>query len=146
MAQFNVYTDGSYSSNPGIGGWAAACKFSSGVKKYVKGYETQATNNRMELKGAVMGVSAVLKPMSKIVVHTDSEYLITCWAHDDEWLKLETRPNRDLWIQLIQLRDKFHHDISFVKVAGHSGDEMNDFVDKLAKEQVAVARHKLYGG
>lgn len=143
MNILNIYTDGSCSGNPGPGGYAAVC-MENGKKKYVAGSVKHGTNNEMELRAAVEAVKAV-KIQSEIVIHTDSKYLISCWAHTTEWLTSESRPHKDLWMQLISLAEKGKHKISFVKVAGHSGNSMNDLADRLAKEQVVKVRHELFG-
>ena len=139
--RIDIYTDGSCSPNPGIGGWAAAC-YDNGKKKYVAGYEHKATNNSMELKAVIEAVKAVMKPRT-IIIHTDSNYLISNWAHTEEWLTAPEHANHQLWFELIKAVKNGKHEIQFVKLEGHSGNPMNEYVDKLAKEQVVAARHTL---
>ena len=135
-----IYTDGACSGNPGPGGWAAVCKLPDGKKKYVAGYVAKATNNSMELKAALEGVKATKKPC-KITICTDSNYLVTCWPHGEKWLLQEGRPNRELWFELIKATKAGKHEVTFVKVSGHSGDELNDLADKYAKAEIKKARH-----
>lgn len=73
-----------------------------------------------------------------ITVVTDSAYVMNCfierWWHtwvDKDWRKKQGEvKNRDLWEELIEL--VVENDVQFRKVKGHSGDRMNDLVDKLA--------------
>jgi ribonuclease HI len=144
MKKILIYSDGACSGNPGIGGWANAHKKSNGTKLANYGYTTErVTNNAMELKAALEAVKAVRHPRH-IVIMTDSRYLITCWAHNEEWLMSEDRPNHDLWVEFIHAVKNGKHTVSFEKVRGHSGDEMNSLVDRLARQQIKEARHKLY--
>lgn len=141
MTKLEIYTDGSCPGNPGIGGWAAVCKC-NGKKKYVAGGKEKATNNSMELMAAIEGVKAVKYPRD-IIIYTDSSYLITCWAHEEKWLTKEGRSNRELWMQLIKAVKEGKHTVTFVKVSGHTGVEMNELADRYAKEQVVKLRHEL---
>ena len=49
------------------------------------------------------------------------------------WVNSNKKPvaNKDLWERLIPYFDDF--DILFIKCAGHSGNDSNDYVDMLAK-------------
>ena len=47
--------------------------------------------------------------------------------------------NRDLWEPLVTLVNE-RGDVAFRWVKGHSGDEMNDLVDRIAVEESARAR------
>ena len=143
MRKIIIYTDGACSGNPGIGGWAAVHE-SNGKKKAVRGSAKSATNNSMELMAAIKGIEAVKQPR-EIVIYTDSKYLVTGWNHNAEWFKRENRPNRELWLQLISAVEKGKHKVTFVKIAGHAGDRLNELADKLAKEQVVKLRHEMFG-
>jgi len=47
--------------------------------------------------------------------------------------------NRNLWEELIRLNEL--HDVEWIKVAGHSGDPLNERCDELAREAAArIAR------
>ena len=141
MFNLDIHTDGACSGNPGLGGYCGIIVLGEN-KKTVQGYELQATNNSMELKAVVEAVKALTAPCN-ITVHTDSQYLCTCWEHDRDWFNRDNRPNKDLWIELIKVEENGHHKISFQKIKGHSGDLYNEKCDKLAKEQIRTARHAL---
>ncbi len=69
-----MYTDGSCKGNPGPGGWGVWLR-SGGHEKELFGGEVPTTNQRMELKAAIEGLSALTKPCS-VVLYTDSRYVM----------------------------------------------------------------------
>jgi ribonuclease HI len=148
--KIKAYTDGSCLGNPGVGGYAAIMQ-AKGTERICRGYDTdpEATNNRMELKAVICVVdwcNTVQKEACEIQVCTDSQYLVNCHTHKRSWLTSESRPNHDLWLELIEKGLKGGHHITFVKVAGHSDCEANNRADKLAREMAVKARHEVYGG
>ena len=140
--KISIYTDGACSGNPGPGGWAAIAVLSDGKEKYVCGNVAKATNNSMELRAAIEGLKAVKVPR-EVIIYTDSNYLVTCWAHEKDWLIAENRPNREMWFELIQAADKGGHTVKFVKVKGHSDNRLNSLADKYAKKECAKAKAKV---
>jgi ribonuclease HI len=135
-----VWTDGACSGNPGPGGWAWATKDG----RSGSGGETRTTNQRMEITAALRAVEALDGPL---VVVSDSTYVVNCFRDawwqgwlSRGWVNSAKKPvaNRDLWEPLVAaVRDR--GDVSFRWVKGHSGDEMNDLVDRLAVEAGRVA-------
>lgn len=127
-----VYTDGACRGNPGPGGWAWAVPGG----RWMSGYDPATTNQRMEIAAAY---SAVAELEGAVHVVSDSTYVVNCFR--DEWWKgwiargwknskKEPVANRDLWepfVEMVQERD-----VTFAWVKGHSGDPMNDVVDRLA--------------
>lgn len=142
MFTVNIYTDGACSGNPGPGGYGAILKYGD-EEKIVRGYERHTTNNRMELTAVIEAVKALKKPC-EVIVHTDSQYIVNASKHDKGWFTSEKRPNKDLWIELIETRLKGKHRITFQKVKGHSGDVMNERCDKIAKEQIKICIHTMF--
>ncbi|GAA4839665.1 hypothetical protein GCM10023201_31840 [Actinomycetospora corticicola] len=131
-----VWTDGACSGNPGPGGWAWATKDG----RQASGGESPTTNQRMEIRAALEAVRALEGPL---VVVSDSTYVVNCFRDGwwkgwiaRGWVTSAKKPvvSRDLWEPLITLVTE-RGDISFRWVKGHSGDEMNDLVDRLAVEQ-----------
>jgi ribonuclease HI len=132
-----IYTDGGADPNPGVGGWAAI--LSAGKhEKVLTGNEKETTNNRMELQAAISALSALKRP-SQVEFHTDSEYLkkgITEWI--EEWSKKGWKrkgkdiANKDLWQELLPLVER--HEINWHWVRGHSGNVLNERVDRLARQ------------
>jgi ribonuclease HI len=131
-----VWTDGACSGNPGPGGWAWATR--DGRRD--SGGEPGTTNQRMEIRAALEAVRALDGPL---VVVSDSTYVVNCFRDGwwkgwlaRGWVTSAKKPvvSRDLWEPLITAVNE-RGDVSFRWTKGHSGDEMNDLVDKLAVEQ-----------
>jgi ribonuclease HI len=131
-----VWTDGACSGNPGPGGWAWATRDG----RQDSGGEPVTTNQRMEITAALRAVTALEGPL---VVVSDSTYVVNCfrdrwyegWTARG-WVNSAKKPvaNRDLWEPLVAAFLARPGEISFRWVKGHSGDEMNDLVDRLAVE------------
>ena len=141
-----IYTDGACKGNPGVGGWGALLKYSGHVRELFGG-ETQTTNNRMELTAVIEALSA-LKRHCKVKLHTDSRYVqqgISEWIHDwkkRNWHGADKKPlkNVDLWKRLDQVAAG--HQIEWIWVEGHSGDEGNEHADFLANRGVESMQFK----
>src|SRR5689334_21461445 len=128
-----AYTDGACCGNPGPGGWAWAVPNGP----YASGVEAKSTNQRMEVSAALEAVRALPGPLSIVC---DSTYVVNCFRDRwfEGWMKRgwtnsSKKPvaNRDLWEPLIDLYLE-RGDVEFAWVKGHSGDPMNDLVDRLA--------------
>lgn len=143
MFQVIMSTDGACSGNPGPGGFAAVVKFKE-ITKEVSGYESQTTNNRMELRAVIEGVMMLKKPCH-ITVRTDSHVVCNAIANLDDmpakgWLTKTgaKRANCDLLQQLYKIKHDGGHAIYYQYVEGHSGDPDNERCDSLAKEQIKL--------
>ena len=135
-----VWTDGACSGNPGPGGWAWAVPDG----RQAAGGAPTTTNQRMEIQAALEAVRALPGPL---VVVSDSTYVVNCFRDGwwrgwlaRGWTNSQRKPvaNRDLWEPLVQLVNE-RGDVTFRWVKGHSGDPMNDLVDRLAVEQSQLA-------
>ena len=136
-----IHTDGACSGNPGPGGWGAILDY-NGTRKELSGGETETTNNRMELAGAIMALESIKRPC-KVEMHVDSAYVkdgITKWIHGwkrNGWKTADKKPvkNVELWQRL----DKAiaAHDISWHWVKGHAGHAENERADELARAGMA---------
>ena len=73
MKKVDIYTDGACSGNPGKGGWGAILIYNS-IEKELSGFETETTNNRMELMAAIKALSALKEPC-EVDLYSDSAYL-----------------------------------------------------------------------
>jgi ribonuclease HI len=142
MNKVVIFCDGGVRGNGkenNVGGWGAILKYGPHTKEIYDGVRN-TTNNRMELTAAIMALKEMKRFDIPVEVYTDSAYLCNCinqrwykkWM-DNGWMTSGNKPveNRDLWIQLIDLIQKFKF-ISFFKVKGHSGVELNERADKLA--------------
>ena len=136
-----IYTDGACLGNPGPGGWAALV-IDGEEERELSGAEPSSTNQRMELTAAIEGLRALASPR-RVDLYSDSAYLINCF-HDgwyrtwmrNGWRNAQRKPveNRDLWEALIALAKR--HRVTWHKVRGHSGDQLNERVDRLARRAI----------
>ena len=141
MKNVDLYTDGACSGNPGVGGWAAVLIY-KGKQKELSGGERETTNNRMELTAVIRGLEA-LKEKCNVTIYSDSAYVVN--AINNDWITnwqlngwknsaKDDVSNKDLWEKLLDLLAS--HPSVFVKVKGHSTNELNNLCDKLAVSEV----------
>jgi ribonuclease HI len=139
-----VWTDGACSGNPGPGGWAWATRDG----RRGSGGAVVTTNQRMEIQAALEAVRALPGPLTVV---SDSTYVVNCFRDgwwrgwlERGWTTSARKPvaNRDLWEPLVALVNE-RGDVTFRWVKGHSGDEMNDLVDRLAVEESTRAANPL---
>ena len=135
-----IYTDGACYKNPGPGGYAAII-LDEDKEIEITGFDPETTNNRMELK-AVIEALKVIRKNKKIILYSDSNYVV---KGINEWIKswkkrgwktASNKPvkNIDLWKELDKEFNK--KNVKLKKVAAHSGDEYNEKVDTLAKDEI----------
>lgn len=131
-----VYTDGACVGNPGPGGWAWAVAGGP----FASGAAAATTNQRMEIAAALDAVRTLSGPLQVV---SDSTYVVNCFRDGwwkgwltRGWLNSAKAPvaNRDLWEPLIESVQAEPGRVAFRWVKGHSGDIMNDLVDRLAVE------------
>ena len=139
-----IHTDGACSGNPGPGGWGVILQW-DGHTRELKGGEAHTTNNRMELMAAIMALETLKRPC-EVDLHTDSEYLrqgITDWINGwkrNGWRTAARKPvkNTDLWQRLDAAVGR--HTVHWHWVRGHSGHDLNERADELAREAIAEIR------
>jgi ribonuclease HI len=137
-----IWTDGACSGNPGPGGWGVVLRYGRHEKE-LKGGEALTTNNRMELTAAIEALESLTRPCA-VSLHTDSQYLrggITSWLAGwkrNNWRTANRKPvkNADLWRRLDAATAR--HDIQWLWVRGHAGNEENERADQLAREGMAT--------
>ncbi len=140
-----AYTDGACSGNPGPGGWAWAVPGG----RFASGSEPLSTNQRMEIHAVLDAVRTLEGPVEIV---SDSTYVVHCfrdrwwegWLRKG-WLNSSKKPvaNRDLWEPLIDLYRADPQRLRFRWVKGHSGDPMNDLVDRLAVEAASQQQGRI---
>jgi ribonuclease HI len=131
-----IYTDGACRGNPGPGGWGALL-IAGKHRKTLHGGDPETTNNRMELTAAIEALNA-LKGHSRVVLHTDSKYMmdgIREWMPNWKqrgWKTAAKKPvkNQDLWQALDTAVGR--HEIEWRWVKGHDGNAGNEAADELA--------------
>ena len=112
-------------------------------EKELKGGEALTTNNRMELTAAIEALES-LKRRCGVTLHTDSQYLrggVTGWLDAwkrNGWRTSDRKPvkNEDLWRRLDAAAER--HDVEWLWVKGHAGDEHNERADRLAREGMSI--------
>jgi ribonuclease HI len=139
--EVQLFTDGACSGNPGPGGWAFVLRhLASGKELERSGAERDTTNNRMELLAVIEGLQQLNRPC-RVELLTDSVYVgkgLTEWIGKwkaNDWQRKEGKrwvpvKNDDLWRQLDALAAT--HQLTYTRVAGHSGHPENDRCDELA--------------
>jgi ribonuclease HI len=139
-----IHTDGACSGNPGVGGWGAILEWGD-HRREIKGGEAHTTNNRMELMAAISALETLKRPCD-VDLHTDSQYMrqgITSWIHGwkrNGWKTADRKPvkNVDLWQRLEAAIGR--HTVRWHWVRGHSGHDLNERADELAREAIAEIR------
>ena len=143
-----IYTDGACSHHSTWqGGWAYVLLEHGKLREQGHGRVSDTTNNRMELQAAIEGLTCARKvlaatPEIKVTLCSDSAYVINClvqkwylsWQRNG-WRTSQRTPveNQMMWEELIALCASFKK-IEFKKVAGHSGNHWNEYVDRLAHQ------------
>ena len=135
-----LYSDGACRGNPGVGGFAAIVNCDEHEKE-VHGAEARTTNNRMELRAAIAGLT-LLKERCHVKAVTDSQYVMkgmTEWLAG--WIANGWRTgarksvlNRDLWEELNRLCH--FHKVEWEWTRGHAGHSLNERCDELANAAI----------
>ena len=143
LVQIELWTDGACSGNPGPGGWAAilVARDDAGAvvrERELSGGDASTTNNRMELRAVIEGLRALRRP-SSVTIYIDSSYVMDAivkrwyvgWQARG-WKTSMKQPvkNRELWVELLAALEP--HDVTWRKVRGHAGVELNERCDELA--------------
>lgn len=147
-----IFTDGSSRGNPGPGGYGSVVVMGEKVVE-VGGREDSTTNNRMEIKAAIEGLSVARKAAKEnATVYSDSRYVIngiTKWVFgwaQNGW-KTGTKEdvsNRDLWEALLQVTRGMAIDWKYV--GGHKGIVGNERCDEIATAFADEKHIDLYDG
>ena len=141
MGKVIIYTDGACSGNPGPGGWGAVLIY-NGNKKEISGGKKDTTNNIMELT-AVVEALKLLKYPCEVDLYSDSAYVVNSfkqgWIYTwvkNNWKTSSKEPvkNKEIWEELYNLTKT--HKVSFIKVKGHSDNELNNRCDELARNAI----------
>ena len=140
MKHIIVYTDGACSGNPGPGGWGSVLLY-NGHRREISGGESETTNNRMEMMAVIASLETLKRPC-KILLHTDSTYVMkgmTEWLEAwkaRNWKTAAKKPvkNVDLWQRMDEAIAR--HSVDWKWVKGHSGVPENERADELARNAI----------
>lgn len=147
MDKLIIYTDGSCLGNgraENCGGYAfIILNEDEEIISKVSKQELNTTNNRMEMKAIINGISEAINCLNSndfiIEVYTDSAYIHNCrtqrwyrsWKNNG-WKNSKKEPvkNKDLW----EILSFFFEDKRFIfnKVKGHADNKFNELVDTMA--------------
>ena len=135
MTQVTVYTDGGASGNPGPGGYGAVMRASGGkYYKELSGAFRLTTNNRMELLAVIVALETLKNEGTQVTIYSDSKYVVDAvtkkWVFNWVKKKFKDKKNPDLWKRFLEIYAR--HEVKFVWVKGHAGNEYNEVADKLA--------------
>lgn len=151
-----MYTDGACSGNPGPGGYGCLICMDKKIEK-LSGFCDKTTNNRMELRGVLVGLEYIRKmvfqekiKIENLEIISDSAYVVN--AMNDNWVvnwsangfinaKGEPIKNSDMWLPLLSELGKLKSRnirIKFIKVKGHNGNYFNEEADRLAKKEIEM--------
>lgn len=128
MFKIEIWVDGACSGNPGPMGAGIIMKHNDRTKEMSIPLG-EGTNNRAELLAVIKALEALKHPeISEVKVFTDSQLVVGIFAQN--W---KARANMDLITQIKELISKCKA-VEFHKVNGHSGVDLNEKADKLARE------------
>jgi ribonuclease HI len=96
----------------------------------------------MEMMAVIEALKTLTQPC-RVLLYSDSSYIIN--AFNQHWIENWTKngwrtaskeevKNKELWLELIKLNKL--HQIEWIKVKGHSDNEYNNRVDKIAVEAI----------
>lgn len=123
----SIFIDGACKGNPGPMGAGIILISEAGHYRELSVPLGQGTNNRAELLALKTALEQLKIPGSEVTVYTDSQLVVGIFSQG--W---KPKANLDIIGAIKPLLDK--HLVSFVHVKGHSGIEMNEKVDSLAKK------------
>ena len=123
------------------GGWGTILMCDD-AKKEISGAKKDTTNNVMEITAVIEGLK-MLKYPCEVEIYSDSAYVVN--AFNQKWIQgwkkngwknsnKEEVKNRELWEELYSLVNI--HNVTFIKVKGHSNNELNNRCDELARNAI----------
>jgi len=147
-----VYTDGSCLPHPRRGGFGirfifpSCLNLSNSVIDFTSISFSNATNNAMELLAVITALKHIetlgqKNVLSRIVIYTDSRYVCDNYLNaifkwqKNKWMLKSGAPvlNTDLWKDFVKIFIRIRKRIDIEWVKGHSKNEDNKAVDKIAK-------------
>lgn len=132
MNSYECYTDGAYSFSRNQGGVGIVfIKNGEKIFEFSKGFKN-TTNNQMEIIAVLMVLKSIKSKIDHLIIYTDSMYVIGCAT-----LNWNRKKNITLWNQFDKEFKRVSNlcsTIEFKHVKGHSNNQWNNYVDKLAVE------------
>lgn len=134
MKEVTIVCDGSSLGN-GKGNPRAAAVALLGYKGFWRAfgeYLGPATNQQAEIAAARIGLEQLSEPC-KVKVLSDSRYVVETMCG-----RFRKKTNLDWWARLEKAANK--HQITWEWVKGHSGHEIQEIVDTLARQTAELGR------
>lgn len=132
MFKVIIYTDGSCipQDERKPGGYAAILKYGNHTRT-ISGAQFHTTSQQMELTALIEALKMLRRPC-EAVVFTDSQYVMKCAVGE-----YKINKNAHLFHQLDKVIEAGGHKLNFIKVEAHTGIELNEECDELAKKTIA---------
>ena len=124
MNKYKIYTDGAFSPLTKSGGIAFIIISNDKIVcEYFKKF-TNTTSQRMEQLAVAIALESI-KESSDIEIYSDSAYVVN--TYEQNWKR---KANLDLWNRIDKAKEK--HNVQFIHIKGHVGNQYNELCDKLA--------------
>jgi len=136
-----VFTDGSCQPNPGPGGWGAVFVRDNVIVQQEYGFEPRTTNNRMELRAMMAGLS-MLGPGDAVDVYSDSQLVVktlTEWARSWEGRGWKRKTGAVENLDLVQAAWAVAKERPLARIQwirAHDGSRWNEYADALSTAHV----------
>ena len=146
MKTIQMWTDGACKGNPGPGGWCVHLRdevdYEIPYCKTFSGNKVHTTNNEMEITAVLQGFNRLQIPCN-VTVYSDSAWIIngaTKWISD--WVRNGWKTNSGKPIAYVDEWQKIYylmqiHNVQWIKIKAHSGNILNEYVDKMASEEAS---------
>lgn len=152
-----IYTDGSSLRTPRRGGFAIRFIYvDTNGEDQVQDIESpghlNATSNQMELKACVFALEEAMRlhlttGVTRIIIRTDSLYVADNYKKamfewsSNRWIRRSGAPvlNADIWKELLKAMKNARVRVEFEWIRGHSRDEHNIAVDRMARRSAQAA-------
>jgi ribonuclease HI len=134
MKEVTIVCDGSSLGN-GHAESRAAAVAALGYKGYWRAfgkYLGNATNQQAEIAAATIGLASLTEPC-RVRLLSDSKYVVE--TMNSGWRR---KANLDWWAKLDRASEK--HEVTWEWVKGHSGHEIQEIVDTLARRTAEIGR------
>jgi ribonuclease HI len=97
--------------------------------EYSKGFK-KTTNNRMEILAVLVVLRSIKSKIDTLTIYTDSMYVIGCATLG--WKRNKNLAMWNMFDSELARVSKLCPNIQFQHVKGHSNNQWNNYVDKLA--------------
>lgn len=125
VADYDIYTDGGATGNPGRGGWGVVVTCLGEPVREINGAADNVTNNQMEITAAIEALR-LIEPGSVITIFSDSLYVVNTMICN--WKR---RKNHDLWSLLDKEVERLG-EVAFVHTRGHNGNRWQERAHQLS--------------